>query len=99
MVKEDKKINIICDRRLEKYFAITEKALAIIKKSITKGKEKEAKEIINMASAYVFDAHYFEKEGHYVNAFAALNYAHGWIDTGARLGIFDVTDNQLFVIK
>lgn len=99
MVKEDKKINIICDRRLGKYFAITEKALSIVKKSIVKGKEKEAKEIIDMASAYVSDAHYFEKEGHYVNAFAALNYAHGWIDTGARLGIFDVTDNQLFVIK
>lgn len=99
MVKENEKIDLICDKKLNKYFAVTEKALMIAKKSIAKGKEKEAKEIIDMASAYVSDAHYFEKEGHYVNAFAALNYAHGWIDTGARLGIFDVTDNQLFVIK
>ena len=56
----DKKTDIICDKRLSKYFAITEKALSIIKKNIVKGKEKEAKEIIDMASAYVSDAHYFK---------------------------------------
>lgn len=97
--KTEKKINLICDRRLSKYFSVTEKALAIAKKNIAKGKEKEAKEIISMVENYVSDAHYFEEQGHYVNAFAALNYAHGWIDTGSRLGIFDVTDNVLFVIK
>jgi len=95
----DKKINIICERRLEKYFSLTEKALKMAKENITKGKEKEAKEILEMATCYVSDAHHFEKQGHFVNAFAALNYAHGWLDTGSRLGIFNVQDNNLFVIK
>ena len=36
------------------------------------GKETEAKEIIDMVSNYVSDAHHFEKKGDLVNAFAAL---------------------------
>lgn len=91
--------NTITKEKLEKYFALTEKALEIIKKKIIKGKEKEAKEIIEMASNYLNDARYFEKKQDAVNAFAAINYAHGWIDSGARIGIFNVKDNQLFTIK
>jgi hypothetical protein len=34
-----------------------------------------------------------------VNSFAALNYAHGWLDSGVRLDIFKVRDNKLFTIK
>ena len=39
-----------------------------------------------------------KKKGNIVNAFAALNYAHGWLDAGARLGIFDVHDSKLFTV-
>jgi hypothetical protein len=94
-----KKINLICNARLDKYFDITRKALDEVKKHIAKGREKEAEEIIDMASRYVQDAGHFRVHGHYVNAFAALNYAHGWLDTGSRLGIFDVSDSNLFVLK
>lgn len=97
--EKSKKINLVCEARLKKYFAITEKALSEAKKHINRDKKQDAEEIISMASCYVEDAKYFEKQGHYVNAFAALNYAHGWLDTGARLGIFDVKDSNLFVIK
>jgi len=39
------------------------------------------------------------KKGDVVNAFACLNYAHGWLDAGARLGLFDVDgDNVLFTV-
>jgi uncharacterized protein len=92
---EQKKVTI---EKLEKYREISSKALAIAKKSIAKGKTKESKEIIEMVSCYLSDSKHFQKEGHYVNAFAALNYAHGWIDAGARLKIFNVTDNQLFTV-
>lgn len=95
---EDKKINLICERRIEKYKNLTETALKEIKKNIVKGKENEAKEIIEMAENYISDAKHFEKTGHWVNAFAALNYAHGWIDCGVRLRIFDVKDNKLFTL-
>jgi uncharacterized protein len=52
-----------------------------------------------MASRYYEDAKFFEKKGDIVTAFAALNYAHGWLDAGARLGLFDVGhDSRLFTV-
>lgn len=91
--------NKITSEKLEKYFSLTTKALEEVKKKIIQKKKKEAKEIIEMASNYLSDAHYFEKKKDLVNAFASLNYAHGWIDSGVRLGIFDVHDNKLFTIR
>jgi len=45
------------------------------------------------------DARSFAREGNYVNAYGAVNYAHGWIDAGARLGLFDVDeDDSLFTL-
>ncbi len=96
---EKRKINLISQEKLKKYFSITEKALSIARKNIAKSREKEALEIIKMVECYLHDSRYFEKRGHLVNAFAAINYAHGWLDSGSRLGIFDVKDNKLFVIK
>lgn len=94
-----KKINLISSLKLEKYFSITEKAFGIAKKNIVREKEQEAKEILNMVSCYLKDAEYFKKQGNFINSFASINYAHGWLDTGSRLGIFDVKDNKLFVVK
>jgi len=91
--------NLITKEKIKKYFSLTEKALKIVRKSIIKGKEEQAKEIIEMVSNYLSDAKYFEKEKDLVNAFAAINYAHGWIDSGVRLDIFKVKDNKLFTIK
>ena len=91
--------NKITSEKLEKYFKITFAALEKVKKKIIRWKEKEAEEIIDMASNYISDAEYFKKKGDFVNAFAALNYAHGWIDSGVRLGIFNVKDRKLFTIK
>ena len=100
MRKETKKeINIICKARLEKYFSITKKALSAAKKNINKKKKKEAETILDMVQRYYDDALWFKKQGNVVNAFAALNYAHGWLDTGSKLGIFLEKDSRLFVIK
>jgi hypothetical protein len=52
-----------------------------------------------MASRYLQDAEYFRRNGNYVNAFACINYAHGWIDAGSKLGLFEVSDSSLFVVK
>lgn len=85
--------------KLDKYFSITTKAFEQAKSNIIKGKEKEAEEIIKMVENYLSDAKFFEKKGDFVNAFAAFNYAHGWLDAGVRLDVFDVKDNKLFTIK
>jgi len=90
--------NIISKEKIDKYFNLTESALKQVKENIIKGKEQEAKEIIDMVTNYVSDAHHFESKEDYVNTFAALNYAHGWLDSGVRLKVFDVNDDQLFTV-
>ncbi|MDP1729444.1 MAG: DUF357 domain-containing protein, partial [archaeon] len=47
---------------------------------------------------YLSDSKHFEKKEDLVNAFGAIYYAHGWLDCGARLKIFDVSDDKLFTI-
>jgi uncharacterized protein len=89
----------ITKEKLEKYFKLTSTALEEVKKNIITGKKDYAKEIIEMVSNYLSDAKHFEKKGDFVNAFAALNYAHGWLDSGVRLDIFDVKNDKLFTIK
>lgn len=89
----------ITKEKLKKYFDLTSRGLKEVKKNIIKEKEKEADEIIEMVSNYLSDAQHFEKKGDWVNAFAALNYAHGWLDCGVRTGIFDVSDRDLFTVR
>ena len=91
--------NKITSEKLKKYFSITETALKVAKKSVVRGKEKYAKEIFEMVENYISDAKHFEKKKDFVNAFAALNYAHGWLDAGVRLDVFDVSEDKLFTIK
>lgn len=91
--------NKITKQKLEKYFKLTSRALKKVKEKIIKGKEKSAREIISMVENYLLDVEYFTKKGDFVNAFAAINYAHGWLDAGVRLGVFNVKDDKLFTIK
>jgi len=91
--------NEITSKKIQKYKKLTKKALDIAKNSIIKGKEIYAQEIFEMVENYISDAEHFENKKDLVNAFAALNYAHGWIDAGVRLDIFDVDESKLFTIK
>jgi len=90
----------ITKQKLEKYYNLTSKALRIAKSSIAKNKEKQkqAKEIILMVECYLSDSKHFEQKKDFVNAYGALNYAHGWLDSGARLKIFNVKDSRLFTV-
>lgn len=89
----------ITKEKIEKYKDLTRRALKEAKKSVIRGKEDYAKEIIEMVSNYLSDAEHFEKNKDFVNSFAALNYAHGWLDSGVRLDVFDVKDDKLFTVK
>jgi hypothetical protein len=77
----------ITKEKIEKYKALTGKALTY------------AREIVSMVENYLSDAGYFEEKEDFVSCFAALNYAHGWIDAGVRLDVFKVKDNKLFTVK
>lgn len=92
---EDNKVTI---EKINKYRKISSEALALAKSHISKNKDKQANEIIEMVECYLSDSQHFEKKKDYVNAFAALSYAHGWLDCGARLKVFDVDDNRLFTV-
>jgi hypothetical protein len=60
---------------------------------------KIAQDFLSMATSYYSDAQHFFDKGEYVDAFASVNYAHGWLDAGARLGLFDVEgDDTLFTL-
>lgn len=91
--------NKITKEKIQEYKTLTIKALKIAKESVINGREKDAQEIINMVTNYLSDSNYFENKNDLINAFAALNYAHGWLDSGVRLNVFDVKDNSLFTIK
>lgn len=92
----------ITEEKLSKYFDITGRALKkvkIAKNKNIKDAEKHAKDFLDMAQRYYSDARHFMDKGEWVNAFACLNYAHGWLDAGARIGLFDVgNDSELFTV-
>ena len=92
----------VTSERIEKYLTLTEKALA--KVSIIGDSESEnyskAQDILEMVGAYLSDSKYFLSEGQGDDAFAAIIYAHGWLDCGVRLGYLDgIGDWQLFTLS
>lgn len=97
MAENIKKVDVVSDKRLDKYFDITKRALDKVKES-DKDEEraKEAADFLDMAERYVSDAKHFREQGDYVLALAAVNYAHAWLDAGARIGLFKVSDSELF---
>jgi len=100
MINKDIKDKVTVEK-LDKYFDVTGRALKICKSAMdrsTKERLSQAKDFFDMASRYYSDAGHFKKNNDYVLAFAALNYAHGWLDAGARIGLFDVHDSTLFTV-
>jgi len=85
--------------KLQKYYSITNEAIEKAKSSFSKFNEDIKKDFLNMIESYYKDARYFEEKGNIVNAFACLNYAHGWLDAGARIGVFIVKDSRLFTVE
>ena len=89
-------------KRINKYLDLTAKALAKVSIIGDRGTEDYAKaeDILGMVNAYHSDAKFFLDEGRGDDAFAAVNYAHGWIDCGVRLGYLDGKgDWQLFTLS
>lgn len=89
--------NKITKDKLDKYRLVTSSALEMAKNN--PGKRKEFfEDFIDMVERYVSDSKYFEEKKDYINSFAALNYAHGWLDAGARSKVFHVHDSKLFTV-
>ena len=85
----------VTDERLGRYMRLTEESLDRVRIAISaRGTMFHvAEDMLKMAKDYFSDAGNFEKQGKRVDAFACLNYAYGWLDAGARMGLFDVGDD------
>jgi len=94
-------MNVISEEKIDKYLDTTRRALEKLKIAVPERSfgRKAADDFLNMATSYYNDAVHFREDGDIVNAFASVNYAHGWLDCGARLGLFDVDgDDRLFTL-
>ena len=84
-------MNTLTKKRLEREFEVTKKALDNIKIKVNKDHEhyKSALKFLDTATRYYQDANYFKKKNDSASAFGALNYAHGWLDAGIDIGLFE----------
>ncbi len=92
---------MVTRKRVEEYINKTEKALEKLEISSPKRShlKKISEDFLEMAESYLSDAIHFLENGKLDDAFACINYAHGWLDAGARLGLFDVKeDDVLFTL-
>ncbi len=89
----------ITPQKLQQYFSITKEALDKAQVAFDQKRLVQATDFFDMASRYYQDATFFhDQKQDAVLAFAALNYAHGWLDAGARIGLFQVHDSRLFTV-
>lgn len=89
--------NDLTKERVLKYLDITKKALEKLNVSCADKShlKKVADDFLNMTTSYYKDATFFLEKGELANAFACVNYAHGWLDAGVRLGFFDVGEDYV----
>ena len=93
--------NTVTEEKIDRYLDITKRALDKLKLAAPERSfnRRLAEDFLNMAVSYYNDAKHFREDGDLVTAFAAVNYAHGWLDWGARIGLFDVGgDDVLFTL-
>ena len=89
----------ITQEKLDKYFQVSRAALEKAEASGSRLDLPDQREdFLDMIKRYLSDAEHFQQKGDFINAFAALNYLHGWLDAGARIGLFDVHDSNLFTV-
>ena len=94
-------MGVVTDAKIERYLDISKRAMDKISpvspaRSFNKRLTESFSETIDTRYA---EAVKLKESGDNTSAFATVNYAHGWIDCGARIGIFDVNgDDQLFTL-
>ena len=95
------RIVVITEEKMASYMERTGNALEVVRIAPPDRShlKRVAEDFLGMARSYYEDASTFKDRGDYVLAYGAVNYAHGWLDAGARLGLLDVGgDDQLFTL-
>jgi len=80
----------VTEKKIKKYLDLTKKAIAGVEIVKDKGPEWEqnALKYLDMANRYYSDSKFYREKGDLVTSFAAVNYAHAWIDAGVMIGLF-----------
>lgn len=88
------------EEKVERYHGLLQRALEKASPSPRDDSHmmRVAEEFKEMAKAYLEDGEHFRDMGDPVNALVCFSYGHAWLDAGARLGVFDVDDEDLFTI-
>ncbi|MBL6881392.1 MAG: DUF357 domain-containing protein [Candidatus Poseidoniaceae archaeon] len=91
----------LTEERVEHYLSITRKAREKATPLVQEGSPEAdmLNTLLSMADDYSSDAQYFLKQGDFIRAFGAINYAHAWIDAGVKLRLLDGHgDDVLFTL-
>ncbi len=90
----------VLEEKVKKYEDLLRRALSAFEVTPQENSHlrKVADDFSIMASSYYGDGLMFMKEGDTVNALACFSYGHAWLDAGVKLGVFKVTDENLFTI-
>ena len=90
----------ILPEKVKRYEELLRKALKAFEIVVQENSHliKVAQDYSNMASSYYDDGMHFIQEGDIVNALVCFSYGHAWLDAGVKLGVFKVSDENLFTI-
>ena len=91
----------ITDEKMAKYLDITTRARKKlnIAPPVRSFDRKLAIQFLETSESYFKEAVEYRNRYDFVRAFASVNYAHAWLDGGARMGLFDVEeDDVLFTL-
>lgn len=86
------------EEKVARYQRLLRAALDDVKKTTPEGTHmnRVAEDYLNMAKCYFDDGTHFISENDPVNALICFSYGHAWLDAGVRLGVFSVTNRELF---
>ncbi len=90
----------VLDEKVNRYETLLRKALSAFEVAAQDKSHlrKVAEDFSTMAKAYYDDGRFFLEQGDKVNALACFSYGHAWLDAGVKLGVFKVSDENLFTI-
>ncbi len=90
----------VLDEKVKRYETLLRRALSAFEVAVQDMSHlrKVAEDFSTMAKAYYDDGRFFLEQGDKVNALACFSYGHAWLDAGVKLGVFKVSDENLFTI-
>jgi hypothetical protein len=90
----------VLDEKVNRYETLLRRALSAFEVAAQDQSHlrKVAEDFSTMAKAYYDDGRFFIEQGDKVNALACFSYGHAWLDAGVKLGVFKVSDENLFTI-